>query len=223
MSPSGRKMGTTAGKIRVTEMKLTSQVASASALADLFESQITRIDAFVHHHARIVAQFPIELARAHVHGVHARRAVLQQAVGEAAGGGADVQAQPARHIDAEMIQRRLQLQPAAAHIASALPATSMRLAASTRVARLDGFLSVDQHLAGHDESLRFLAGFGQAALDQQTIEPLLHDVALHDEIGEFAQPFARARRRWRSASCAPSALALPPCAAILPGRTPRGR
>ena len=60
--------------------------------ADLIEGQMARVDAFVHHHARIVAQFPVELSVPDVDGMHADRSVLQQAIGEAAGGRADIQA-----------------------------------------------------------------------------------------------------------------------------------
>ena len=83
--------------------------------------QIARVHAFVHDHARIVAQFPVELAGADVDGVHARGAALQQAIGEAAGRGADVEADFARHVDAEMIERRFQLQAAAADVPRLCP------------------------------------------------------------------------------------------------------
>src|ERR1035438_6195861 len=38
------------------------------------------------------------------------------------------------------------------------------------------FLAVEAHLAGHDEGLGFLAGFGETAVDHQTVQPGLHDL-----------------------------------------------
>src|SRR5581483_10652507 len=47
-------------------------------LADLVRVQIARVDAFVHDHARVGAQLPVELPRADIHGVNAAGAVLKQ-------------------------------------------------------------------------------------------------------------------------------------------------
>ena len=88
-------------------------------LRDLFRGEIARVDALADHHARIVAQFPIELAVADVDGPHARGAALQQTIGEAAGGASDVQTNLAADIDTEMIQRGSQLDTAAADIRKA--------------------------------------------------------------------------------------------------------
>ena len=51
----------------------------------------------------------VELAVADVDGVDAPRAALQQAVGEAAGRGADVEADQAAGVDAEMLDGGRQL------------------------------------------------------------------------------------------------------------------
>ena len=52
---------------------------------------VPRVDLLEHDDARIGAQRPVELAVADVERDHARRAALQQHVGEAAGRGADVE------------------------------------------------------------------------------------------------------------------------------------
>ena len=46
--------------------------------------------------------------------MYARRAALQQAIGEAAGGSADIEADAARDVDAEMRDGGIQLESAAA-------------------------------------------------------------------------------------------------------------
>src|ERR1051326_3305611 len=143
--------------------------------ADVLESQISRVHAFVYHDARIVAQLPIELARAHVHRMHARRPALQQAICEATGGTANVQAHAPGHLDVEFVQRRRQLDAAAAHIRRFAGDCNAARGVDI-VARLKRLLPVHQNIARHDERLRLFAGFSQAALDQQTIEPLFHDL-----------------------------------------------
>ena len=52
-------------------MKLTSQAMKSDALADVLELELARVDAFVQHHARVGAQFPIELAGADIDGMDA--------------------------------------------------------------------------------------------------------------------------------------------------------
>ena len=106
-----------AGSIRVAEMKLTSQTARSTGSPRSVEFNIAGVDPFVHDHARIVAQPPVELAGSHVDGMDARGAGLQQAIGEAAGGGAEIRHDQAGDIDAEMSQRGFQLDAAAADVA----------------------------------------------------------------------------------------------------------
>ena len=83
IAPDLRKRVST-GKYQVTEMKLTSQTAR-SAVQEHRRLKIARVHAFAHDDARIVAEFPVELARADVDGIDARSTVLQQAIGESAG------------------------------------------------------------------------------------------------------------------------------------------
>jgi hypothetical protein len=56
-------------------------------------------------HARIVAQAPVELTVADVERHHARRAALEQDVGEAAGRGAHVERFAPGHRDSERVER----------------------------------------------------------------------------------------------------------------------
>ena len=62
-----------AGRIRVTEMKLTSQTIRSTGLADRLRLEVAGVDAFVNDDARIVAELPIELAGADIDGVDAAR------------------------------------------------------------------------------------------------------------------------------------------------------
>ena len=72
------------------------------------------VDALDHGHARVLAQAPVELAVGDVERDHVRRAALQQAVGEAAGGRADVQRRGGRRpATAERVERVGELDAAA--------------------------------------------------------------------------------------------------------------
>ena len=77
---------------------------------------MARIDVFENHHARVVAQPPVELSVPDVEGDDLPRAALQQHVGEAASRRADVERVPAGDVDAERLERVGQLQAAAADI-----------------------------------------------------------------------------------------------------------
>ena len=66
--------------------------------------------------ARIVAQGPVDLAVADVERDDADGAALEQDVGEAAGGGADVERLASVHGDGKRIERVRELEAAAADV-----------------------------------------------------------------------------------------------------------
>ena len=74
------------------------------------------VDAVHHHHPRIAGQAVVELAAADVHRVDAHRAPREQGLREAARGRADVDRDAAGGVDAEGIERALELQRAAADV-----------------------------------------------------------------------------------------------------------
>ena len=61
------------------------------------ERDLSGIGFFHYHDARIIAQLPGKLSLADIDGVNFRRAMLQQAIGESAGGRASVET-PARRL-----------------------------------------------------------------------------------------------------------------------------
>jgi len=69
------------------------------------DAVMSDIRAFDGDHARVFAQFPRQLAVAHIHGKHLPRAGLQETVGETARGSAHIQNGKAIHIQRKMIQR----------------------------------------------------------------------------------------------------------------------
>ena len=141
------------------EMKLTSQTARSNGFLHLLAAEIARVHLFVDNYSRVVAQFPVELSGAGVDRIDARGAALQQAIGESAGGGANVQADFSSHGNSEMIERGFQLQPAAADITRLLEQLDFRASVDVR-ARLVGLLAIDQHLPGQNQRAGFLARLG---------------------------------------------------------------
>src|ERR1700738_181174 len=64
--------------------------------------------------AAVVAQLPGQLIDIHVHGVDAHSSVLEEAIGESAGGCSDVQANARVRIDGKVLQSAFQLHSASA-------------------------------------------------------------------------------------------------------------
>ena len=94
-------------------MKLASQTMSEGASGSCVAGQMAGIQTLAQNNARILAQLPGELAAADIDRIDLGGAAGEQDIGEAAGGGADIEADPARGIDPEMIERMGELQPAA--------------------------------------------------------------------------------------------------------------
>src|SRR5664279_5510334 len=117
----------------------------------------------------------MELTGAAIHGVYAGRSGLQQDVGEAAGGRADIQADLAGDVEGEVAQRAGQLESAAAYVGGTREDFEDAIILHG-VSGFGGLLPVEAHLAGHDQGLGFLAGFGETAVHHQTVQPCLHDL-----------------------------------------------
>ena len=130
---------------------------------------------FQHDHARIGAQFPGKLAVADIDGIDTHRAMVEQDIGEAAGRGADIEADPPGRIDAETLDAVGQLQAAARNPGMVAPAHRQRAVVRHRGARLvDPPLAVE-HRAGHDQRLGLAARVCHAAIHQQLVHALPGD------------------------------------------------
>ena len=90
------RTGGTTGRIWRSEMNETSIDDDVDGARQVGQRQMARVEVLDHDDARIVAQRPVELPVADVERDDARGAALQQHVGEAAGGGADVERLAAR-------------------------------------------------------------------------------------------------------------------------------
>ena len=125
------------------------------------------------HYAGIAAQLPVELVGAHVHGVDPGGPPLQQAIREAAGAGASVEADSAGGIDAPKIQGPGQLQPTPAHEGQRVaPQADGGRLVDGRAGLSDGTV-LHQHIPGEDAGLGLGPGLAKAQLDKQEVQPQL--------------------------------------------------
>src|SRR5207248_7706847 len=78
--------------------------------------QVARVGPVHDAHARIAAEFPGQLSVADIDGEYLFRAVLEQAIGEPAGGGAEVNGHGSFHFQLKVNQGVFQLVAAAADV-----------------------------------------------------------------------------------------------------------
>ena len=132
------------------------------------------IQTLAQNNARVLAQLPGELAAADIDRIDLGGAAGEQHIGEAAGRSADVEADPTRGIDAEMIERMGELQPAARDPGVVLAPQPQRRVLRQQIARLLDAPLAAEDLAGQDHRRCPAAALDEAALDQQQVGALLH-------------------------------------------------
>jgi hypothetical protein len=143
-------------------------------LADLFVSKVSGVGFLQQPDARVLPEAEIDLPVASVDCNDSRSPVLQEAIGETAGGSTDIKTDFAPQIDVPVLQSFFQLKAAAAHILQIFSEQTNIRVGFNRSAGFLYFLSVHQHVAGEDQCLGSFAGRYQAAIQQQFIEPELH-------------------------------------------------
>ena len=161
--------------------------------------QVARVGLFHDDHALVLPQFPSELAPAYVHGKNFCRAVLEQAVGESAGGSAEVERDQSFHVELKMIQRVFQLVTAAQFPQPFAPADLAVIDCS--FISLRKILPAAVPLLKADGKIvalikpQFEAGKAEADKGRGVIT----DAAIHDRVIRELQDFvsAQAGIRWR--------------------------
>jgi hypothetical protein len=130
---------------------------------------MARIGFFHDDHPAILPEFPGELPPADVHGKNFFGAVLQQAISESAGGGAQVESGDSSGLQMKMVEGVFQFVAAAADVFVAGLEDKL-------VIRLDGIagfaggLGVDADLSGEDGAFGAFATFAKAAFNQGLIK-----------------------------------------------------
>jgi hypothetical protein len=141
-----------------------------------------------------VPELPGELPPANVHGKNFRRAVLQQTIGESAGGRAQVERHESGDIQLKMAQGVFQF------VAAAADEFLFRIQ-SEPVIGFDGVtglvrgLGIDADLAGKNGAFGAFAAFAKAAFNQCLVEAShveMNSISLCTRIGRQS---GKARRR----------------------------
>ena len=135
--------------------------------------EVPRVGVFDHRHARVAAHLPVQLAVAHVERDHMTRAALQPHVGEAAGRRAHVEGDAIGGVDPEGVERRRELDAAAAD-----PRMIGADHAHVRIDRhhgagLGGAVAVGIDLSRENQRARLLTRLDQSFFHEERIEPLL--------------------------------------------------
>ena len=147
-------------------------------LTDVLGGHIADVGALHDHDPGIVADLPVQLAVAHIDGKDLCRTLLEQAIGEAAGGAAGIGADEARGVNTEVPQCLFQLQATAADIGTGLtPHLDDSGICIEGHTGLIGLLSVDIDQTRHNDGLSLGTGLGVELLHEEHIQSLFifHD------------------------------------------------
>ena len=128
-----------------------------------------RVHAFMDHDARILAQTPIELALAHVDGMHPGRAALKEHVGESTGRRADVDSDLSGDVESQGVECAGQLFSATRDVFRTGIDGQLGILGD-RSGSAIGTAAIDPHRACQDERLGALAAGGELTLHQELVE-----------------------------------------------------
>ena len=142
-------------------------------LGHLRPREVARVGPLQHPHARIAPEARRELAVADIDRVHPARPARQQHIGEAAGGGADIQRRAPARIDPEVRERVVEFLAAPRDPGMVRAAHREREIVRDLEAGLVEAAFAREHPAGQQQRLRPGPGLGQAARHEQGVEPLL--------------------------------------------------
>ena len=199
--PRARASASAAGSTSLSEMKLTSTVTRSGGSSSRAGSSLRMSVASIATTSGRAAQARVQLPASDVDRIDAPRAAREQHLGEAAGRGADVEADAAGRIEPEMIERGRELHAAARH-PGMRRRRLQRGVGGDLLGRLGDGDAVGGHHAGGDRLLRLGAALEQAALDQQPVgaHALCHGISIASPL---AAPWLRrgliARERWSNA------------------------
>ena len=127
------------------------------------------IDAFDHGDSRIASQLPVQLVVADIERDHVPRAALQPDIGESAGGCADVDHVSVRGIDVKGVERKGELDAAAAD-PRVIRADHSHIGVNRHHgAGLVGAVTGDIDLSGKDQRTRLFARLDETALHEQRV------------------------------------------------------
>ena len=130
---------------------------------------MARVGLFHDDDARVVPELPGELPPANVHGKNLRRAVLQQTIGESAGGRAQVERRESGDVQLEMAQGVFQFVAATADV-FLVRIQGEPVIGFNGVAGFVCGLGIDADLSGENGAFGAFAAFAKAAFNQGLVK-----------------------------------------------------
>ena len=130
---------------------------------------MARVELFLDDDAGIVAEFPDQLIRPDIDGVDAQGTALEEAVREAAGGCADVDADPTGRVNLEGVERALEFQPAAANETGLVLDCERSIGCELGAGLVEHPIAAAD-FAGQDEAFGLFAGVAEAAEDEELVK-----------------------------------------------------
>ena len=131
--------------------------------------QMADIRFFQDFHARVLAEFPMELSVSHVDGKDFLGAVLQKAIRETSGGSPHVHKNPVFHFHLKIFQRRIEFDAAATDKRKGNIFYGDNRGRWKSVPGLFGLYPVHRNETGHDQGPGLFATFGQPVFHQKTV------------------------------------------------------
>lgn len=148
---------------------------------DIGGGHVADVEVFAADDAGVIAEFPDELIGADIVGVDSGGAVLEQAVGKAAGGGADIEGDEAGDVDFEVVEGAFEFEAAAADIAWGFFDAEDGVEGDEG-AGFEAGLIIDEDLAGEDEAFGLFAGGAEALLHEGLVQTwACHGVRFKDQ------------------------------------------
>ena len=133
--------------------------------------EVAGVDPFHDCHARVAAQAPGQLTATDIHSVDPGRPMLEEAIGEASGGGSEVDGDKTLDVELEMAERVFEFDAAAADVTFGGEEIDLILR-SGGSAGFVGDLMIELDEAGEDEAAGLFATGAEAAGDEGLVQPL---------------------------------------------------
>ena len=134
-------------------------------MPEQFWLYLTDVHFFYWLDARMCAQFPRELPIPDIQGVNEPRAVLKQAIGEAARGSTDINRDAAAHVNVKNAECLFQFEAAAADVFLWLQHDNIGIGRDA-VSRFRQRFAIDTNGACEEEPLRLFSTFGEFAMHE---------------------------------------------------------
>ncbi|ULA64697.1 MAG: hypothetical protein LZF86_170010 [Nitrospira sp.] len=126
------------------------------------------------NNSSILAKAPVKLSIPDIHGIHPRRAALQQTIGESTRGTPHIKADSSLRVNGASLKCVNKLFPASAHKPSLMRDDVDRRIKWNQLRRLIGQSAIKPNFSGKDHPNRHISALGKTSRNQHSVEPIFH-------------------------------------------------